>query len=336
MQKVGLWTKLSLLLNVVLLCRLQYTTSDIRLLYSLPSLTSPTTSGNRPTQCRRDFVDPFRARHNYIAPTPRNDMDVLQNKEECGTSPDFTPFFAQGMNARSRLDEDKVIYNSFFRNSSIPHTYVEIGGFDGKTESNSRFFDVCLGWEGLLVEANPTTFQKLVANRPHAHKASFAASCSEEEARNNKTVGFHDAIFSNAAQVDTPNAEAYSGREKTPVQVPCGPLTSLLQDLFCGHVTFFSLDVEGAEPMYVSCCPGGLLSALMLSFNRVLESIDFQQVFVEVFIVENSNNFCTEECESRDKFRKILLQNDYSIFHNVVTKSDLFIHKRSQFRQAFS
>ena len=168
------------------------------------------------TTCENDFIDPFRERYNYIAPTPRNSTPPTT---ECGIAPHYAPIFAQTMQHRSRLDEDKVIYNHFFRNSTVkgPHKNVEIGGFDGKTESNSRFFDVCLGWEGLLVEANPRTFQNLVVNRPHAHKASFAASCSVAEALAHKTVGFHDAIFSNAAQVDTTNADAYKARPQDPV-----------------------------------------------------------------------------------------------------------------------
>lgn len=260
-SSIGLWTKASLLVNVVLLLRLQ----DASVFYDEALYQGGCTTADEPisptrritseeslTSCPNDFVDPFRERHNYVAPTPRNASSQAAN--ECGLAPNFQHFFGQDMKKRSRLDEDKVIYDLFFRNSTTTnptkkHTYVEIGGFDGQTESNSRFFDVCLGWEGLLVEANPTTFKKMVINRPHAHKASFAASCSAEEARNNKTVGFHDAIFSNAAQVDTPNGEAYKDRVKAPVQVPCGPLTPLLVDLFCGHVSFFSLDVEGAEPM---------------------------------------------------------------------------------------
>jgi hypothetical protein len=35
--------------------------------------------------------------------------------------------------------------------------FVEIGGYDGETFSNSLFLEKERGWSGLLVEANPYT-----------------------------------------------------------------------------------------------------------------------------------------------------------------------------------
>ena len=254
--------------------------------------------------------------------------------DECGEGPDFQKFFDQDMKVRSRLNEDKNIYEYFFKNknrqnktttesplspSSSSFTYLEIGAFDGKQESNSRFFDVCLGWDGLLVEANPMMYPRLIENRPNAHRVSLAASCSKEQAEQNDTIGFIDSIFTNAAQVDTVNAEAYKERPKDPVQVPCGPLTPIILDLFPngGHVTFFSLDVEGAEP-------------------KVLQNIDFDLVQIDIFMVENFNNFCTlNNCPSRDEFRRILESKGYVWTSHKIQRSDLFVHQNSTFIMDF-
>jgi FkbM family methyltransferase len=157
--------------------------------------------------------------------------------------------------------------------------YIELGGYDGKTESNSRFFDVCLGWEGLLIEPNPTTYGKLLQNRPHLHHVSYAASCSEEEAKANKTILFHALPFANAAQADVTNNYA---QHEPKASVPCGPLKPVIQDLLGDHVDFMSLDVENVEHM-------------------VLSNIDFSKIQIDVMIVENANTFCTKNCESRDK-----------------------------------
>jgi hypothetical protein len=77
-------------------------------------------------------------------------------------------------------------------------TYVELGAFQGRAESNSAFFDLCLGWKGLLIEGNPAHYSKLVQNRPHAHKMSFAPSCDAHFEAINKTVEFHARKFTNA------------------------------------------------------------------------------------------------------------------------------------------
>ena len=106
-------------------------------------------------------------------------------------------------------------------------------------------------------------------------------------------------------------------RVKEPVIVPCGHLTNVLLDVFPqGHITLFSLDVEGSEPL-------------------VLNQIDFDQVFIEIFMIENFNGFCKlgQECESRNQFRKIMQDNGYERFSNVIHKSDLFIHPKSGYLQ---
>ena len=295
------------------------------------NLTPITTSDIKPKQEKSFFSPYYRQLYKYHAPqestTSRNSVttfttttttltktDGPEEEDECGAGPDFQKFFNQSMKVRSRLNEDKNLYEYFFKNKNRTEsfTYLEIGAFDGRQESNSRFFDVCLGWDGLLVEANPAMFPRLVQNRPNAHRVSLAASCSTEQAEQNATVGFIDAIFTNAAQVDTVNADAYKG--KAPVEVPCGPLTPIILDLFDGgRVTLFSLDVEGAEP-------------------KVLRHIDFDQVTVDIFMVENMNGFCKpRDCPSRDEFRQILESKGYVLRSGKIQKSDLFVHKNSPF-----
>ena len=233
--------------------------------------------------------------------------------EECGEPPDFAQYFDQSSKYRSANYEDHDLYNKLFKQVldklDQGGTYVEMGAFDGLQESNSRFFDICLGWDGLLIEPNPATYPGLIDNRKHAHRMSYAASCSEADEALNKTIGFHPYAFTNAAQAGTNNA--YEGKNEVPV--PCGSLTPVLLDLFDGRVTLFSLDVEGAEPM-------------------VLESIDFRRVRFDVIMVENRNNFCEGVCESRDKARALMVDAGYILYDNVITKSDLYFHPESEFK----
>jgi hypothetical protein len=104
----------------------------------------------------------------------------------------------------------------------------------------------------LLIEANPRIFPQLVQNRPHAHRVSFAASCSLQDEANNKTVGFWSSIFTNAVQDNVAaNRMAYADKDNDTtsrgppkVEVPCGSLTPVLLDAFPNRrVHFFSLDV---------------------------------------------------------------------------------------------
>jgi hypothetical protein len=114
--------------------------------------------------------------YNYSTPV----TSISSPASECGNSPDFEEFFKLSVKQRSHFNEDKIVYETLFKNKmngADTGTYVELGAFEGRAESNSAFFDLCLGWKGLLIEGNPVQYAKLLQNRPHAHKMSFAPSC---------------------------------------------------------------------------------------------------------------------------------------------------------------
>jgi hypothetical protein len=238
------------------------------------------------------------------------------------TLPMVTPpgSLGQKKKGRSINDEDMTIYNSFFRQlgREFKGTFVEMGAFNGLTASNSNFFEACLGWEGMLIEANPTQWPNLVQNRPYAHRFHFAPSCNET-ADNNATLPFYNSAFANAgiARSDVKSEYTNNFNKGEPVQVPCGSLTNVLRDIFPGgRVSFFSLDVEGAEPLVVG------------------NAIDFSKVFIEVLMVEQYNNMCPKppgRCESREKVRSMMMDNGYTLHDSLVTKSDVYIHALSNF-----
>ena len=273
--------------------------------------------------------------YQYLPPEPRPPFDnanadgrnsrPYNTTTLCGESPMFDTFFNRSLEEHSRLGEDRLIYNLFFQSRAQPGRYVEMGAFNGIRESNTRFFDECLGWEGLLIEPNPQIYPALRTNRPFSHRMSFAPSCSESNTNSSrtetksirrrskndkdpqtKTVGFHAISFTSATQdgldtdVEDPPVEH--------VQVPCGPLTPILLDVFRQRpVTFFSLDVEGAEA-------------------DVLENLDLSLVKIRVMIVESKNRMCRQDCEARVKVRRRMVDHGYRFYPNVIPASDLFVH----------
>ena len=267
---------------------------------------------------RLERMEMYQKRYKYLPPSPytnHTQRDVL-----CGTSPNFETYFSKDEFQRSANDEDKTIYNLLFKDDDdgngkgIKGSVVEMGAYNGIRESNSRFFDVCLGWETMLVEGNPSLWDEVTSSRPHAHRFSYAPSCSEEDEIVNKTIKFDITPWTNGGLADGSVTTAYTWNKNNTVDVPCGSLTKVLLDIFPnGHVTFFSLDVEGAEPL-------------------ILGNLDFDKVFIEVMMIENRNNFCQAKCESRDKFRKIMQDAGYKRF-SPVRNSDLFIHPLSKHLQ---
>ena len=47
-------------------------------------------------------------------------------------------------------------------------TFVEIGGNDGLSTTNTYHLERCLGWQGVLIEGHPDSFKKMVRARPGA------------------------------------------------------------------------------------------------------------------------------------------------------------------------
>lgn len=265
------------------------------------------------SNAKNDRMEMYRTRYKYQPPKSNQDED---NDTFCGSSPNYDAYFGKGNSKeRSTNNEDFDIYNLFFKDlittKDSKGSVVEMGAYNGIQESNSRFFDKCLGWDTLLVEGNPMMWDQLVPNRPNAHRFSFAPSCSEEEEAANTTVKFDKYPMTNAGLHHDSVETSYSAKNHT-VDVPCGSLTNVLLDVFPnGHVSFFSLDVEGAEPL-------------------IVRNIDFSKVFIEVMIIENRNSFCKRNCKSRDEFRKVMSEAGYVLFKKVITRSDLFIHPLSK------
>ncbi len=149
---------------------------------------------------------------------PQESSQLLPNKDdlgECGDSPDFEKYFTLDHTRRSNTNEDKKIYERFFKpytndggklSRNGVGTFVELGAFDGLHETNSRFYEACLGWEGLLIEGNPSVYERLKGHRPWAHRMSFAPSCQEE----GQTIQFVDLAVTNAGVPG--HAKDYDGR----------------------------------------------------------------------------------------------------------------------------
>jgi FkbM family methyltransferase len=181
---------------------------------------------------------------------------------------------------------------------------VELGAFDGKEESNSMFFDRCLGWQGLLIEAQSQSYQKVIENRPHAIKLSFSPTCRNEH----EVEKFYDYPLSNNGVEGL--AKSYTGKET--VEVPCGSLTPVLLDIFGPKISFFSLDVEGAE-------------------LKVLETLDFTVLSIEVIMVEIQNSHCPEaNCIGVHHIRRHMsITGKYALFVGFLEASDVYVLRTS-------
>jgi hypothetical protein len=87
--------------------------------------------------------------------------------------------FALGMWHRgwSQFAQDKFVL--FCLEESRGGTFVEFGGADGLTHSNTALLECEYGWRGLLLEPNPFEFPLLKRNRPNCRALHAAVKCSD-------------------------------------------------------------------------------------------------------------------------------------------------------------
>ena len=173
-----------------------------------------------------------------------------------------------------------------------PPVFVELGGYDGWYETNTHFLESCLGWKGLMIEGNPTTFKKLQRNRPN-------------------TVKISSAICDKTTTVNFKGGDTMAHVDDAGVAVPCAPLQSFFDLLDVQHISFFSLDVEGYE-------------------LHVLKSVDWSKVSIAALVVEELT--WESHKEKNEGVRQLLQDEGYDLLGTSCWKTDacdsFWINKR--------
>ncbi|XP_013395315.1 uncharacterized protein LOC106162547 [Lingula anatina] len=162
--------------------------------------------------------------------------------------------------------------------------FVESGAADGEGNSNSLFFEISRGWEGLLVEPNPWSFKDLLKKNRKAYAVNSCLATSRFPAV---------VPFTFAKELGGISGKSYKllAAEQHDFQgmscVHCFPILSLLAAVGRNHVDYFSLDVEGAE-------------------IEILRSFPWNQVTVDVWTIEYAVHGGSPDTPRREKaIRKI-------------------------------
>jgi FkbM family methyltransferase len=227
--------------------------------------------------------------------------DKQENDEEIKA---FMHFFAEVFrHSRSQWAQDVfVMYASAMK---VGGCYLEIGGADGLTHSNTLSLRDSLGWSGTLVEPDPDMHALLKAARGHSDQVIHAAISPSG------TTG--TGLLRRAGQLSAllghEGLDIHSEERKhheTTAAVSLVSLTELIRSQ--PRIDYFSLDVEGAE-------------------LSILESINWQDI-VPPGLITVEHNFRTTE---QDKLRSILLEQGYLeqfSDHDWLRKGDLWMRHK--------
>ncbi|XP_029169317.1 uncharacterized protein LOC114939225 [Nylanderia fulva] len=151
--------------------------------------------------------------------------------------------------------------------------FIECGAYDGETRSNTLFLEKFNGWSGLLIEADPINFTKMLQKNRRAYLSPTCLSIIKNPivasflmARN---VGrLHEPLNTTEDVPANTLDVAYTGEH---IRVQCLPLILYIAALEIKTIDYLSLDVEGNE-------------------IDVLETIPFNEVDIKTLSVEYIHN----------------------------------------------
>ena len=173
----------------------------------------------------------------------------------------------------SQLEQDRILFERFFKNIKDGF-FVDIGAHDGKTCSNTLFYEETLKWNGICIEPLPDVYNLLIKNRKS--KCFNYAICNDNTEKDFLELKGYPEMISGLLECYDPRhlqrvyreLNEHGGSGKV-IKVKTKKLQDILLDNNVNEIHYLSIDAEGAE-------------------FEILNSIDFSKVFIHVIDIENN------------------------------------------------
>uniref|UniRef100_A0A7S0QQG9 Methyltransferase FkbM domain-containing protein n=1 Tax=Cryptomonas curvata TaxID=233186 RepID=A0A7S0QQG9_9CRYP len=189
----------------------------------------------------------------------------------------------------SQSHEDSWLYDKIFSKSPdmIGGTFIEIGALDGRTYSNTLYFEKKWDWRGILIEGHPGNQAALRANQDFRKNSAIftVAICnltSEGKHGELKFTPGGGAVGASTEMANPAFLKAWHGLDYSGgLKSACIPLQTILESTGLYDINLFSLDVEGAE-------------------YAVLSTVDWSVTNFEVIVVELDGGDLVKDQHVRD------------------------------------
>lgn len=160
--------------------------------------------------------------------------------------------------------------------------FIEAGGYDGESHSNSLFFELERNWKGLLIEPIPDNF-KILKSKKRQINIINACIANKKPTIAKFLFSQHTSLSGRFKSMDQKHvdrikeAELKEKREKQSfLYIPCFSLVTMLKALEISKVDYFSLDVEGGELDVLNSIPFDKIkiNAMTIEHNGFQKEID--------------------------------------------------------------
>jgi FkbM family methyltransferase len=195
----------------------------------------------------------------------------------------------------SYLDTNKIITEKYLNYNN--GFYIEVGGADGVTQSNTWHLEMYKKWSGILVEPNPIAAEQCRNNRPNSSVFNYALVGNNFE--NDTIKMLHRTVYGGdpglmTSTIDSPirqnlewMAPATDTDKTEEFEVQVTTLNDILESQNVTNIDFFSLDVEGYELEVLAgldlkrFSPKVILVEWHLDFEDIKKVLDATHVYAE-------------------------------------------------------
>ncbi len=206
-------------------------------------------------------------------------------------------FYSQG-------NQDIFIYKNFINKKCDNGVFVEIGGYDGLTFSNSKFFEETLGFKKIVLIEPTNSYYSMVRNRPNCDCYNYVVSLTEGK---ELFIGSHTSACSGLLSTMSESHIVAHVKDRTTYEVNTIPFYKLLHRSNLKYIDVLSINVEGGE-------------------LNILETMDWN---IPVYIINIELD--GKNLEKDEKCKKILTDNNFTYLTTI--NNDNFYINTNYFRK---
>ncbi len=170
----------------------------------------------------------------------------------------------------SQVKQDQFLHKSIFKNLKNG-IFLDLGAFDGKTFSNTYFFEKNLEWTGFCFEPIPLYYKKLRRNR----KCNCYNNCigDKEETVEFSFVKDNPMLSGISKNIHEEDLIRISKNKNKPILIRSKVISikDFIQKNKISEIHLLSLDIEGNE-------------------EKVLKALDFERTFIHAICLEDNYN----------------------------------------------
>lgn len=174
----------------------------------------------------------------------------------------------------SQYNQDRTLENCIFKGYKNG-VFMDIGAHDGVDINNTLYFEKNNEWTGVNVEPLKKVYNRLVTNRPKCININCAINDTVGTAEFISNTGYTEMLSGLKTEFDPRHLKRINdeNRDKKAssetITINTKRIETICDEYNIKHINYLSIDVEGGE-------------------MKVLQSINFDKVFIDVIGFENN------------------------------------------------